>query len=104
MNALISKQDIENLVEFALTHTLDEAAAEFPMFHSETIRQLYVLTPETRKHLRFYLLLRETPQKRTIGIPTRSHAEFTDASGGSSSWDMIVRLYEDLEAPSHHRA
>jgi hypothetical protein len=91
----MTKEDIEKLVEFSTTHTAGEAAAKFPMFDADVIRQLYALTPQTRAHLNFYLLVRVAPQKRTVGAPTKRHAEFTDTSGGSSSWDMIVRLYED---------
>ena len=95
MKPKITKEDIENLVDFSTTHSAEEAAAKFPIFDADVIRQLYALTPQTRLNLNFYLLMREAPQQRTVGGSMHRHAEFTDMSGGSSSWDMIVRLYED---------
>ncbi len=68
------------------------------MFDDDAIRHLYALTPNQREQLLVYLfvdlLFPSAHQRRTV-VPTPVRGCDPDNSGPSSSWDIIVRLYEN---------
>lgn len=91
----ISKENIRQLLGFSIKHTAAETALAFPMVGEDTICHLYALTAEEREHLFMYVLFPPTHRRRIVGKPTPVRGCDADTSGASSSWDIIVKLYED---------
>jgi hypothetical protein len=94
VKAPITRAEVETLVEFATRHTVTEAKAAFPAFADDAVEHLYELTEQQRLLLFHHLALRRTKPEQTAAIRKPARGS-TDTSGPSSSWDMIVKLYED---------